>query len=64
MVDPLLSCCLFQGGHDGRVPGSLLPLTQALMTLQDRRSASPDELQRSYSQVSTGPTVANYAVQT
>ncbi|KDR17811.1 Disks large 1 tumor suppressor protein [Zootermopsis nevadensis] len=37
-------------GHDGRIPGSLLPLTQALMTLQDHRSASPNEIQLAYPQ--------------
>ncbi|XP_068081834.1 uncharacterized protein [Anabrus simplex] len=38
------------GGPDGRIPGSLLPLTQAFVTLQDHRSISPDDLRLAYPQ--------------
>ncbi|XP_063244259.1 disks large 1 tumor suppressor protein [Bacillus rossius redtenbacheri] len=40
----------FGNNDGGRVSGSFLPLTHALMNLQDRRSLSPEEFQLSFSQ--------------
>ncbi|KAG8268804.1 hypothetical protein J6590_017052 [Homalodisca vitripennis] len=50
---PLADKSVCQVGTDLR--GSLLPLTQALMSLQDHRSISPEELQLAFPQVRSVP---------